>query len=182
MAVKFKVVKTPPFQTVEIKTSVVSFKMEIAVYGIAKRRELLEEYKALLFSQKVETARVVDNQARDALAKASTDVDAFTAQWGITAKSDSNLQDALKEQDAVLVAFYYSMINRIYDLPIQVPNGDSALADTSDPTVLGLQDSQEALAVLLEELGDNPVVRDAITKAVDSVFTNINKDDAAVLN
>ena len=88
----------------------------------------------------------------------------------------------LKEQDAVLVAFYYSMINRIYDLPIQVPNGDSVLADTSDPTVLGLQDSQEALAVLLEELGDNPVVRDAITKAVDSVFTNINKDDAAVLN
>ena len=182
MAVKFKVVKTPPFQTVEIKTSIVSFKMEIAVYGIAKRRELLEEYKSLLFNQKVETARVTDNQARDALAKASTNVEAFTAQWDITARAETNLQDALKEQDAQLVTFYYGMINRIYDLPIEVTEGTNALADTSDPTVLGLQDSQEALAVLLEELGDNPVVRDAITKAVDSVFTNINKDDAAVLN
>ena len=181
MAVKFKVVKTPPFQMAVIATSVVSFKMEIAVYGIAKRRELLEEYKVLLFSQKVETARVADNQARNALAKASTDVEAFTAQWDVTAKAEATLQDALKEQDAMLVTFYYSMINRIYDLPIEVDSGN-AFADTSDPAVLGLQDSQEALAVLLEELGDNPVVRDAITKAVDSVFTNINKDDAAVLN
>jgi hypothetical protein len=180
MAIKFKVVTAPPFSLQEIVTPQVSFKMEVALHGIKERRAMLEKYKTLLFNKEVEIARVTQRIASKALADAMENTEEFTAQWQIAAQADSALQIALDVQDADLIAFYFAMVQRIYDVPVKDETGADALADTSEYTVLGLQDSQEALAVLLEELGDNPVVRDAIVKAVENVFTNVNKEDAAV--
>ena len=182
MAIKFKIETKPAFALKEITTNVVSFKVEVAIWGINRRRELLEIYKGLLFNKEVEVTRVAKNIASDALAEASKDTDAFTTQWDVFQKADAEFQAALNVQDEALTAFYFNQVQRLYDLPIKDEASEDTFADTSVPSVLGLQDSQEALAVLLEQLGDNPVVRDAIVTAVEFVFTNVNKDDAAVKN